>query len=269
MAKKVKLGGSQILAARQGAALPGNLARERERLTAAKELEKVPEVVESVVAPEPEVIPETEPSVEVEPAPVTEAKTPAPRKKPAAARKPAAKRKPAFVEEPAATESAEELAGTKEQPAAMWDTTGGVTLPAGWGVQAVEKVRLSMRTGLSRNRSNALLPDSVHKEAMQCLLDHLRATGNKISFGNLVEAAFEQLPADDDGLRALVEEVPDEFYAPRTAIPRSVILLDRTAALMAEVPARLRVLGYNRHSGILQIALVRRILADMQGPAEG
>lgn len=149
------------------------------------------------------------------------------------------------------------------QPAALWDTSGGVALPAGWGSTALSKVRSSLRRSERRKRTNTLIPDDVYSRILEYILEQARE-GVDVSFGNLAEAALEQIPQDDAGLEVLINEVPDEYFEPNVMKPRSVLLLPDTAREVSLLPKRLKPQGFLRHSGICQTALMLRLLNDLQ-----
>lgn len=157
----------------------------------------------------------------------------------------------------------DELTSKDGRPAALWDTAGGVALPEGWALEAIERTRLDIRDSRNWRKANPLMPVDVHTSLLQFLLNHAKETGTKLSLSCVLEAALEQLPQDLAGLEALIHEVPDRYFEPNMIRPHSNRLRADTADRLSMLPLELRAAGYSKHSGICQTAVILRLLKDL------
>lgn len=160
--------------------------------------------------------------------------------------------------------SVDELVSLDGRPARLWDISAGKPLPSGWAKIAVERVHAATRK-FRADRRNATLPDNVYAACNDYIYEEARSGGLDLTLSNLAEAAFEQIPQDDEAsIQRLLDTLPDAYYGKGMPTrPRTFQLFDPTLQQMQNLARMLRALGFTSMTGLVQTAALRELLLDL------
>lgn len=158
----------------------------------------------------------------------------------------------------------EELVSLDGRPARLWDISDGKALPPGWAKIAVARVHAATRK-FRADRRNATLPDNIYAACNDYIYDEARTGGLDLTLSNLAEAAFEQIPQDDEAsIQRLLDTLPDAYYGKGMPTrPRTFQLFDPTLQQMQNLARMLRALGFTSMTGLVQTAALRELLLDL------
>lgn len=219
------------------------------------------------------------PAADPEPEPVVEAKAkasrgrstakkaPTPRKRGSASTKKSAAPESSKSEKPGAEKESpepEELVSLDGRPARLWDISDGKELPEGWARIALERVQKASRHFRS-GRRNTTLPDNIYSACNDFIYQEGRRGGLDLTLSNLAEAAYEQIPNDDQaGIERLLDSLPDSYFEKGLQTrPRTFMLYEPTMAHMENLARMLRALGFTGKTGLVQTAALRQLLLDL------
>lgn len=192
-----------------------------------------------------------------------------------AAKKTASKRGPATQKKAASTAKDEvtvgegaaeeqELVSLDGRPARLWDISGGKELPEGWARTALERVSKASRH-FRADRRNTTLPDNIYDACNEFIYQEGKSGGLDLTLSNLAEAAYEQIPNDDEaGITRLLDGLPDKYFEKGLATrPRTFQLYEPTLEHMQNLARMLRAFGFTGKTGLVQTAALRELLLDL------